>query len=240
MVVHGRALYVSGSYYCIGKPSLSWRHCQWAALRNFWMEKDLPVASEALISPVVLSCVLLLNATLLAWSLHVFSNKSFRRKSWLLMPGICGPLAPLSLPALAFLFLFVVQRTSKIRNCNASSVQAPWSSSYRLQLSACVSLIAHKNTKRKPTKKRALPVLWSGTQSFTNRYYYLVLCLWSQRRPEHVYMHVRFAHQSLPVFSCFRHWDLAQTVSCLLVARFTGTAARQVAHVVGAFADCQW
>lgn len=120
------------------------------------MEKDLPVASEALISPVVLSCVLLLNASLLAASLHVFSNKSFRHKSWLLMPGICGPLAPLSLPALlvlAFLFLFVVQRTSKIRNCNASSVQAPWSSSYWLQLSACVSLIAHKNTKKKTTKK---------------------------------------------------------------------------------------
>lgn len=124
------------------------------------MEKDLPVASEALISPVVLSCLLLLNASLLAASLHLFSNKS-RRKSWLLMRGtsqscIYRPLAPLSLPVLlvlAFLFLFVVQLTSKIRNRNASSVQAPWSSSYWLQLSASVSLIAHKNTQKNSNTK---------------------------------------------------------------------------------------
>lgn len=124
------------------------------------MEKDLPVASEALISPVVLSCLLLLNASLLAASLHLFSSKSSHHKSWLLMPGtsqscVCGPLAPFSLPVLlvrAFLFLFVVQRTSKILNRNASSVQAPWSSSYWLQLSACVSLIAHRKTKKQQQK----------------------------------------------------------------------------------------
>lgn len=184
-------------------------------LRNVGMEKDLPVASEALISPVVLSCLLLLNASLLAASLHLFSSKSSHHKSWLLMPGtsqscVCGPLAPLSLPVLlvrAFLFLFVVQRTSKIRNRNASSVQAPWSSSYWLQLSACVSLIAHRKTKKQQQKikKQALPELSNGTPSFTNRYCYLVLCLSSQRWPEHVHMHVRFAHQSLPVFSCFCH-----------------------------------